>query len=121
MVIVSSEMKSELESKLHFVATMVVVLLEFSDLPPRVMIVQPCPDDFSVSADPGVTSLSVTWMEPTAINEGGQTVPVTTQSHFPGANFPVPSASTVSYIFSDRGASAMCNFLIITSESSFLF
>ncbi|XP_071839995.1 uncharacterized protein [Apostichopus japonicus] len=85
------------------------------ELPPRVTIVQPCPMDFTISADLGVTSIAVNWLPPSAVNEAGQSVQVSSQSHFPGANFPVPGTTTVTYIFSDRGASDTCNFRITTN------
>ncbi|KAJ8021299.1 Hyalin [Holothuria leucospilota] len=80
--------------------------------PAVVTIVQPCPTDFTTFANPGVLSIPISWTPPTAVNGNGAVVPVAFQSHFPGSLFSVPSTTTVTYVFSDSGASATCSFRI---------
>ena len=73
-------------------------------------VISNCPSDISLSVGSGVTSVPVTWTEPSAVDETSDVA--LTQSHVPGANFALGS-TLVTYTFSDAaGNSAICAFLV---------
>lgn len=66
-----------------------------------------CPDQITVTLDPGQVSASVSWAIPAAVDPSG----VSTISNFePGATFGL-GTTEVRYIFTDgNGNQAFCNF-----------
>ncbi|XP_072051832.1 uncharacterized protein [Amphiura filiformis] len=76
-----------------------------------VPVISGCPSSDTYSVPFGTSSRSVTWIEPTAVdNSGGQ--PTLSRTHQPGQNFPV-GATPVTYTFTDSsGNQAQCSFTI---------
>ena len=67
-----------------------------------------------------MTSTTVTWIEPTATDNSGET-PTVTQSHQPGDSFPL-GTTQVSYRFTDMsGNEATCSFTITNGNLHGLF
>ena len=65
----------------------------------------------------GQTQQSVTWLEPTATDNDGQT-PRVFRTHVPGQSF-AAGVHTVSYQFTDQsGNTAVCSFDIIVTITS---
>ena len=78
-------------------------------------IVTSCPQPITRIIPIGSTSQIVTWVEPTATDSSGVT-PTISQTHQPGASFPV-GTTQVSYTFTDPTRnSAMCIFTVTISE-----
>ncbi len=74
-------------------------------------IISGCPDSQTYPVDIGTPFRSVTWIEPTAVdNSGGQ--PSVVQSHQPGQLFDV-GVTQVTYTFTDvAGNQAQCAFTV---------
>ena len=71
-----------------------------------------CPDPPAMILLPGMTSITVTWTEPTATDDSGMT-PTVTQSHQSGDGFPA-GITRVTYTFTDlAGNEAMCTFTVM--------
>ncbi|XP_072021134.1 hyalin-like [Amphiura filiformis] len=70
-----------------------------------------CPNDIITSAEPGVTTMNVTWIEPTVI--GFPATPMTSQSHDPGQPFPI-GATNVQYNFTNTADNSFlsCTFTV---------
>ncbi|XP_071505207.1 hyalin-like [Diadema antillarum] len=79
-------------------------------------VISNCPNDISLTVGAGVTSVPVSWTEPSAIDE---TSAVTvTQTHAPGTSFGL-GQTTVVYTFSDAaGNVAVCAFDISISATT---
>ena len=76
-----------------------------------------CPQPVSYTVLlPGHTSISITWIEPTATDDSG-VPPTVTQTHRPGDLFSVGSTE-VMYTFTDRdGNEAICSFVIVIGKA----
>lgn len=73
-------------------------------------VISNCPENQVVNTNTG--SASVSWAEPTAVDDSGQT-PGLAQSHVPPASFPVNSVTRVTYIFYDNtGNFDSCTFTV---------
>ena len=71
--------------------------------------IQFCPQNINQQIQFGVPSVIVTWNQPTASDNSGQT-PNVQATHQPGSSFPV-GTSTVIYTFTDAaGNEATCSF-----------
>ena len=78
-------------------------------------MVNGCPDPIEITISFGMTSMSVTWIEPTATDNSGIT-PTITQSHQPGNSLPV-GTTHVTYTFTDMAENqAMCSFNIYQQQ-----
>ncbi len=82
-------------------------------------VIRDCPvSTLTVNVPTGVPSRPVTWTEPTATDNSGET-PTVTQSHQPGDIFPV-GTTDVSYTFSDMsGNDAICSFSVEVGKLSY--
>lgn len=68
-----------------------------------------CPANINVNVELGTTSATVTWIEPTAVDNSG-VVNLITRSHAPNSAFPL-GTTPVSYVFSDLSNNiAQCGF-----------
>ena len=75
-----------------------------------------CPDSRTSEVPFGTPSLVVTWFEPTATDDSGQTPRVMT-THQPGDTFPV-GTTRVMYTFTDgSGNQAACRFTITVGKT----
>ncbi|XP_022082302.1 mucin-2-like isoform X2 [Acanthaster planci] len=78
-------------------------------------VISGCPGDQSVSPDPGSDFATVTWVEPTAVDNSGQE-PGEAKSHQPPATFPRDTITRVSYVFFDNsGNFNTCAFTVTVS------
>ena len=74
-------------------------------------VISNCPAPIAITIPLDMTSMSVTWTEPTATDNSGVT-PTVTQSHQPGDSFPV-GTTQVTYTFTDMaGNEAKCSFTV---------
>ena len=83
-------------------------------------VITGCPQDVNLEIpSASITTVSVTWVEPTATDDSGSVTFTTT--HQPGDLFPVGSSTPVTYTFSDAtGNTAVCSFnVILTSTGMF--
>ena len=77
-----------------------------------------CPGDIAVSAPQGSTAATVTWEEPTASDNSGDT-PTVEKTHEPGSSF-ASGSTEVLYTFSDgSGNMATCGFQITVMISEY--
>jgi len=93
----------------------VTVVMPSADEPP--FIKTPCPNDITLTVDPGKCNKYVSWVEPEALPtcRGGVT---RTRSHVPGSVFPI-GVTTVTYKFSDpNGNTSSCSFLITIKSNA---
>ena len=82
--------------------------LEADTIPP---VITSCPDSSTKILPFGSTSISVTWVEPTATDNSGID-PAITQSHTPGDTFSM-GTTLITYTFADLGGNeAVCTFTI---------
>ncbi|XP_033625807.1 mucin-17-like isoform X2 [Asterias rubens] len=88
-----------------------VVMINSPNMPDRTApVISNCPENQVVNTNTG--SASVSWAEPTAVDDSGQT-PGLAQSHVPPASFPVNSVTRVTYIFYDNtGNFDSCTFTV---------
>ncbi|XP_072014221.1 hyalin-like [Amphiura filiformis] len=85
----------------------VTVVIRRDTIPP---VVTDCPNRRDIVAPFGMTSVSVTWTEPTVTDNSGMT-PTVIQSHQSGDSFPVGMTQLVIYTFTDMaGNIATCTF-----------
>ncbi len=71
-----------------------------------------CPANQLVNTNAGESSASVSWVEPTAVDNSGQT-PGVARSHTPPASFAVNTVTRVTYIFYDNaGNFDSCSFTV---------
>ena len=83
-------------------------------------IINGCPDPVSVMIPVEMTSMSITWTEPTATDNSGMT-PIVTQSHQPGDRFSI-GTTQVTYTFTDiAGNQAQCSFTVTVGKLSIPF
>ena len=81
-------------------------------------IINGCPDPISVMIPFEMTSMSITWTEPTANDNSGMT-PTLTQSHKPGDMFSI-GTTQVTYTFTDMtGNQAQCSFTVTIGNYAF--
>jgi len=75
-------------------------------------VISGCPSDVTVIADPGATTATASWAEPTAVDAlSGLGMAGTT--HAPGDSFPA-GTTTVTYEFTDNaGNTAVCSFDVV--------
>ena len=74
-------------------------------------VVSDCPAGVSVTAPAGATSAPATWTEPSAVDNSGGTVTVTS-NRSPGDSFPV-GTTQVTYTFRDPSQNAAtCTFTV---------
>ncbi|XP_038066521.1 uncharacterized protein LOC119736577 [Patiria miniata] len=86
----------------------VIVTRAVDTTPP---VVQNCPSNFNQEIPIGITSTTVTWQQPFATDNSGQT-PTVTSSHTSGSTFFVGS-TTVTYTFTDQSSNfATCQFVV---------
>lgn len=79
-----------------------------------------CPSNIVRDVELGTSFVTVTWTEPTAVDNSGS-VSLISRSHAPGDAFPVGS-TTVSYLYQDpSGNPATCAFVITVNTGDFLF
>ena len=79
-------------------------------------VVSNCPGDITINSAAGSCSQSVTWTEPSAVDNCSDTVYVTA-NYLPGSTFPL-GTTLVTYTFTDTsGNSAVCTFNIIVNDS----
>lgn len=77
-----------------------------------------CPANITTNSPKG-DSVVVTWKEPSAIVQCGDTTK--TRSHIPGSKFPI-GKTTVKYTFTDQtGRSSTCSFDVMVLEPNVLF
>ncbi|XP_071785176.1 uncharacterized protein [Asterias amurensis] len=88
-----------------------VVMINSPNMPDGTApVISNCPENQVVNTNTG--SASVSWAEPTAVDNSGQT-PGLAQSHVPPASFPVNSVTRVTYIFYDTaGNFDSCTFTV---------
>ncbi|XP_071786035.1 uncharacterized protein [Asterias amurensis] len=80
---------------------------EVDTVPPEIQF---CPQNINQQIQVGVPSVIVTWNQPIASDNSGQTPTVRSISHQSGSSFPV-GTSTVTYTFADAaGNEATCSF-----------
>lgn len=85
-----------------------VSLTGAEDNPPEVIN---CPENIAQVAPVGAVTMSVTWEEPTAIDDNGEVT--TTTSGMPGDLFVVGVTATVIYTFMDNaGQTSVCLFTV---------
>ncbi|XP_071785173.1 uncharacterized protein [Asterias amurensis] len=78
-------------------------------------VISNCPAGASATAAPGASSAFVSWVEPTAVDNDGQTVNVA-RSQAPSTSFNIGTTS-VSYTFTDTsGNQARCNFNVVVTS-----
>lgn len=76
-----------------------------------------CPGAISVEVSSSLSTASVSWDEPTAVDESG--IVLTNQNFNPGQLFAVGS-TTVTYTFSDQaGNPAICSFVVTVTGNDF--
>ena len=79
-------------------------------------VITDCPADIVVSNDSGLCSAAVNWTAPSATDNCGSTLSVTS-SHQPGDVFPV-GATTVTYTFTDgAGNQQVCRFTVTVNDT----
>ena len=84
------------------------------NIPP---VIRECPDDIQVSSPTGANSAFVSWTEPTATDNSGNT-PFVRRTHTPNSAFFI-GTTVVTYTFSDRyGNSAACSFDVTVSRKN---
>ena len=77
-----------------------------------------CPDPISFNVAMGITSMVVTWSEPTVTDNSG-VIPAITRSHMPGESFPL-GTTVVLYSYTDMtGNVATCSFTITIGNSCY--
>ncbi|XP_072021512.1 hyalin-like [Amphiura filiformis] len=85
----------------------------FMDTTPPVIV--NCPSDINESTELGILQLTVSWLEPSAVDLRGIAT-LQSASHRPEDLFPVDSSTKVSYVFIDDSRNmATCNFSVIVS------
>ena len=91
--------------------------LDYFSVPPVIgedtqpPVINTCPDSINNVIPIGITSIAITWTEPTATDNSGIS-PTVTQSHQPGDSFPV-GVTQVTYTFTDMaGNEATCFFTV---------
>ncbi|XP_072046098.1 hyalin-like [Amphiura filiformis] len=83
-----------------------VTINEEDTVPPAILN---CPADIDTTVEAGVTSISVTWVEPTAVDESGNAT-LLFKTHTPGKPFGIGYTSVI-YQFVDSSRNlAICNF-----------
>ena len=93
----------------------VTVVMPSADEPP--FIKTPCPNDITLTVDPGKCNKYVSWVEPEALPTCRGAV-TRTRSHVPGSVFPI-GVTTVTYKFSDpNGNTSSCSFLITIKSNA---
>ena len=105
------------ETPLKFITYTLLFILSLVPLEDTVPpVIRDCPvSTLTVNVPTGVPSRPVTWTEPTATDNSGET-PTVTQSHQPGDIFPV-GTTDVSYTFSDMsGNDAICSFSVVVGK-----
>ena len=81
------------------------------NIPP---VIRECPDDIQVSSPTGANSAFVSWTEPTATDNSGNT-PTVRRTHTPNSVF--TGTTVVTYTFSDgSGNTAVCSFDVTVSR-----
>ena len=91
------------------------LMTEFTGVDTEAPVISNCPADIVVGPDPGQTYATVTWQEPTAVDNSGAE-PSSTQTQAPGQRFDVGQSYVVTYLFYDANFnSAVCQFTITVS------
>ncbi|XP_038068270.1 uncharacterized protein LOC119737763 isoform X5 [Patiria miniata] len=95
----------------------VVMVSPFSGTDMQAPVISGCPAPQTVAPDASSNVATVTWIEPTAVDNSGE-VPNVAKSHTPPATFPANTVTRVSYIFYDNfGNFDNCDFLITVTSS----
>ena len=82
-------------------------------------VIQGCPNSINVITPVGMTSMAVTWTEPTATDNSGM-IPSVTQSHRPGDSFSLGTAQVI-YRFTDMsGNEATCSFAVTNGKFAWI-
>ncbi|XP_071489593.1 uncharacterized protein [Diadema antillarum] len=90
----------------------ITVTATIDNTPP---VISNCPGDITVQTSLGGDSATVTWQEPTAVDDSGSVTSTSTTS--PGSSFPV-GTTTVVYTFTDgSGNTAVCTFAVIVQAT----
>lgn len=77
-----------------------------------------CPNDISVTADPGATSTIVSWTAPTPTSNCPTGTPNATPSQASGTAFPIGTTTVTYTVTDDCGGSTSCSFTVTVNEGT---